>query len=400
MSLKQAYIVAAKRTPFGTFGGKFKDITASELGGLAARAALADLPANVEVDSVIIGNVTHTDIAGPYLARHIGHRAGLPVHVPAMTVNRLCGSGLQSVVNAAHEVLVGDSDVVLAGGAENMSLSPFVLSGQSRWGNKLGVDLSLKDSLWATLTDQLPHPVTQPTPMGITAENLAEKHNLTKAECDQFAVQSQNRYEAAYNAGIFKDEIAPVEVKGRKGTEIVDADEHPRLGLTLEQVAKMKPVFKKNGVTSAANASGINDGAAALIVASEEAVKKYQLTPLARIVSWQASAVEPSLMGLGPVPAIQGALRRANLSLDQMDLVEVNEAFAAQYIAVERELGLDRAKTNVNGGAIALGHPLGASGARILTHLSHALQRTGSKYAVGSACIGGGQGVAVILERV
>ncbi|ORX47397.1 thiolase [Hesseltinella vesiculosa] len=400
MAFKQVFIVAAKRTPFGTFGGKLKDIPAAELGGLAARAALADLPEQVNVDSVIFGNVTHTDVAGPYLARHVGHRAGLPVHVPALTVNRLCGSGLQSVVNGAHEIIVGDSDIVLAGGAENMSLSPFVLSGQSRWGNKLGVDLSLRDSLWATLTDQYPHPVTQPTAMGITAENLAEKHNLTKAECDEFALLSQNRYEAAFKAGIFKDEVVGVEVKGRKGTEVVDADEHPRLGLTLEQVTKMKPVFKKNGVTSAANASGINDGAAALVLASEDAVKKYNLKPLARVVSWQASAVEPSLMGLGPVPAIQGALQKANLTLDQMDLVEVNEAFAAQYIAVEKELGLDRAKTNVNGGAIALGHPLGASGARILTHLSHALQRTQSKYAVGSACIGGGQGVAVILERV
>ncbi|CAO3649343.1 unnamed protein product [Cunninghamella blakesleeana] len=396
MSFRNVYIVAAKRTPFGTFGGKFKDITASELGGIASRAALSQLPKNVEIDAVIMGNVTHTDIAGPYLSRHIGHCAGLPVHVPALTVNCLCGSGLQSVVNAAHEIIVGDSEVVLAGGAENMSLSPYVLSGQSRWGNKLGVDLSLKDSLWNALIDQYPNP----TAMGITAENLAEKHKLTKQECDEFALLSQNRYEKAAKEGVFDDEITPVEVKGRKGVEQVTKDEHPRLGLTLDQVTKMKPVFKKDGVTSAANASGINDGAAALVVASEDAVNKYGLTPLARVVSWQASAVEPTLMGLGPVPSIQGALRRANLTLDQMDLVEVNEAFAAQYIAVEKELGLVREKTNVNGGAIAIGHPLGASGARILTHLAHALQRTKNKYAVGSACIGGGQGVAVILERV
>ncbi|CAO3653834.1 unnamed protein product [Cunninghamella echinulata] len=396
MSFRNVYIVAAKRTPFGTFGGKLKDLTAAELGGIASKAVLSQLPKNVEIDSVIMGNVTHTDIAGPYLSRHIGHRAGLPVHVPALTVNRLCGSGLQSVVNAAHEIITGDSEVVLAGGAENMSLSPYVLSGQSRWGNKLGVDLSLKDSLWNALIDQYP----QPTPMGITAENLAEKYQLTKQECDEFALLSQNRYEKAAKDGIFKDEIIPVEVKGRKGVEQVTTDEHPRLGLTIDQVTKMKPVFKKDGVTSAANASGINDGAAALVVASEDAVNKYGLTPLARVVSWQASAVEPTLMGLGPVPSIQGALRRANLTLDQMDLVEVNEAFAAQYIAVEKELGLNREKTNVNGGAIAVGHPLGASGARILTHLSHALQRTKNKYAVGSACIGGGQGVAVILERV
>ncbi|KAI9311967.1 Thiolase, N-terminal domain-containing protein [Dichotomocladium elegans] len=397
MAIRQAFIVAAKRTPIGSFGGKLKDLTASELGGLAAKAALAELPSKeVPIDSVIFGNVLQTDIAGAYVARHIGHRAGLPVHVPALTVNRLCGSGLQSVVNAAHEILLGESDVVLAGGAENMSLSPYVLSGQSRWGNRLGVDLSLKDSLWSCLTDQYPNP----TPMGITAENLAEMYNISKAECDAFAVSSQNRYEKAAAAGVYEAEISPVEIKGKKGMEIMKTDEYPRSGVTIESLEKLKPVFKKGGVTSAGNASGINDGAAALIVASEEAINKHGLTPLARIVSWQASAVEPTLMGLGPVPAIKGALARANLTLDQMDLIEVNEAFAAQYLAVEKELGLDREKTNVNGGAIAVGHPLGASGARILTHLTHALQRTKDKYAVGSACIGGGQGVAVILERV
>ncbi|KAI8148541.1 Thiolase, N-terminal domain-containing protein [Fennellomyces sp. T-0311] len=396
MALRQVFIVSAKRTPIGSFGGKLKDLTAAELGGLASKAALADLKTEVPVDAVIIGNVMQTDPAGAYVARHIGHRAGLPVHVPALTVNRLCGSGLQSVVNATHEILLGDSEVVLAGGAESMSLSPYTLSGKSRWGTKLGVDLKLQDSMWATLTDQYPNP----TPMGITAENLAELYKISKEECDKYAVSSQNRYEQAAKDGVFKDEIVPVDIKGRKGVETVSQDEYPRSGVTFEALDKLKPVFKKDGVTSAANASGINDGAAALVVASEDAVKKYGLTPLARVVSWQASAVEPTLMGLGPVPAITGALKRANLTLDQMDLIEVNEAFAAQYLAVEKELGLDREKTNVNGGAIAVGHPLGASGARILTHLSHALQRTKSKYAVGSACIGGGQGVAVILERV
>ncbi|KAJ8656239.1 hypothetical protein O0I10_008033 [Lichtheimia ornata] len=399
MTLRQAFIVAAKRTPFGSFGGKLKDLTAAELGGLASKAALEDLGnKQVPVDAVIMGNVMQTDPAGAYVARHIGHRAGLPVRVPALTVNRLCGSGLQSVVNATHEILLGDSDVVLAGGAESMSLAPFALSGKSRWGAKLGVDLTLKDTLWATLTDQYPNP----TPMGITAENLAELYGISKEECDAFAVSSQNRYEQAAKKGVFDNEIVPVKVKGKKkgALETMSTDEYPRAGVTMEAIENLKPVFKKDGVTSAANASGINDGAAALIIASQEAVDKYSLEPLARIVSWQASAVEPTLMGLGPVPAIQGALKRANLNLDQMDLVEVNEAFAAQYLAVEKELGLDREKTNVNGGAIAVGHPLGASGARILTHLSHALQRTKSKYAIGSACIGGGQGVAVILERV
>ncbi|KAG1221581.1 hypothetical protein G6F35_005892 [Rhizopus arrhizus] len=277
-----------------------------------------------------------------------------------------------------------------------MSLSPFTLSGTSRWGIKLGQDPVLQDTLWTALIDQYP----KPTPMGMTAENLAEKYGIKRSECDEYALASQNRYEAAAKNGIFKDEIIPVEVKGRKGPELVSVDEHPRFGLQIENLSKLKPVFKKDGVVTAANASGINDGAAALIVASGEAVEKYGLTPLARVVSWQASAVEPTLMGIGPVPAITGALKRAKLELKQMDMIEINEAFAAQYLACERELGLEREITNTSGGAIAIGHPLGASGARILTHLSHALQRTKNKYAVGSACIGGGQGIAVILERV
>ncbi|CEG71503.1 Putative Acetyl-coa acetyltransferase [Rhizopus microsporus] len=396
MALRQVFIVSAKRTPFGTFGGKLKDFTASELGGLASKAAIAALPKEVPIDSVIFGNVLQTDPAGAYVARHIGHRAGLPVTVPALTVNRLCGSGLQSVVNAAHEIILGESEIVLAGGAENMSLSPFTLSGSSRWGIKLGQDPKLQDSLWTALVDQYP----KPTPMGITAENLAEKYGISREACDEFALASQNRYEKAAKGGVFKDEIIPVEVKGRKGPELVTEDEHPRFGLQLENLTKLKPVFKKDGVVTAANASGINDGAAALILASGEAVEKYGLNPLARVVSWQASAVEPTLMGIGPVPAITGALKRGNLELKQMDLIEINEAFAAQYLACEKELKLEREITNCSGGAIAVGHPLGASGARILTHLSHALQRTKNKYAVGSACIGGGQGVAVVLERV
>ncbi|KAI9275409.1 Thiolase, N-terminal domain-containing protein [Sporodiniella umbellata] len=395
MALRQVFIVSAKRTPFGAFGGKFKDLTAAELGGLASKAALASLP-DVPVDSVIFGNVLQTDVAGAYVARHIGHRAGLPVTVPALTVNRLCGSGLQSVMNGAQEIMLGESEIVLTGGTENMSLSPFTLSGSSRWGLKLGQDPTLKDTLWTALTDQYP----KPTPMGITAENLAEKHSITREACDEYALSSQNRFEKAAKSGVFKDEIVPVEIKGRKGVESVSEDEYPRYGLQLENLTRLKPVFKKDGVVTAANASGINDGAAALVLASGEAVEKYGLTPLARVVSWQASAVEPSLMGIGPVPAIHGALKRAKLEMKQMDLIEINEAFAAQYLACEKELKLEREITNVSGGAIAVGHPLGASGARILTHLSHALQRTKNKYAVGSACIGGGQGVAVILERV
>ncbi|KAI7864754.1 Thiolase, N-terminal domain-containing protein [Spinellus fusiger] len=396
MALRQAYIVSAKRTPFGIFGGKLKNLTAAELGGIASKAALSSLPKDLPVDSVIFGNVLQTDATGAYLARHVGHRAGLPHTVTALTVNRLCGSGFQSVMNAAQEIALGESDIVLAGGTENMSLSPFTLSGHSRWGNRLGVNLSLQDSLWSSLTDQYPNP----TPMGVTSENLATKYEITKKECDAYALLSQTRYQNALKKGIYKDEIVPVEVAERKGTVTVSEDEHPRSDLTLDKLADLRPVFKKNGVTSAGNASGINDGAAALVVVSEEALKKHGLTPLARVVSWQASGVQPELMGIGPVPAIRGALARAKLELSQMDLIEVNEAFAAQYLAVEKELGLDREKTNLEGGAIAMGHPLGASGARILAHLTHALHRTQSRYALGSACIGGGQGVAVILERV
>ncbi|CAO3666524.1 unnamed protein product [Umbelopsis vinacea] len=398
MALRQVYIVAAKRTPFGTFGGKLRSLSAAELGGLASKAALASLPANTPISSTIFGNVLQTDSAGAYLARHVGHRAGLPFEVPALTVNRLCGSGFQSVVNGVHEILTGESDIVLAGGAENMSKAPYTVDGdKTRWGTRYGVDLKMEDSLAAALVDQYP----VQTPMGITSENLASKYDITREQCDEFALLSQQRYAQAASQGVFETEIVPVEVKGKKGPETVKNDEHPRPQTTAESLAKLKPVFKRDGgVTTAGNASGINDGAAALVIASEDAVNKYGLTPLARIVSWQSSGVDPKIMGIGPVPAIQGALKRAQLSLDKMDLIEVNEAFAAQFLAVEKELGLDRAKTNRNGGAIAIGHPLGASGARILTHLTHELHRTKSQFALGSACIGGGQGIAVVLERV
>ncbi|KAL1923306.1 uncharacterized protein VTP21DRAFT_8286 [Calcarisporiella thermophila] len=396
-ALKQGiYIVAAKRTPFGAFGGKLKDKTAAELGGIAAKAALATLPAELPIDSVIIGNVMQTDRSGAYLARHIGHRANLPVNVPALTVNRLCGSGFQSVINAAHEIIAGESKIVLTGGAESMSLSPYTIHGSTRWGTKYGVDLKAEDSLAAALVDQYP----TPTPMGITAENLGERNTISRQECDEYALQSQKRWAAAHEAGRFKEEIVPIELKVRKGTEIMEADEHPRPQTTIENLAKLPPVFKKDGVVTAGNASGICDGAAAVVVASEEAVKQHGLKPLARVVGWHVAAVEPTIMGIGPVPAIREALKRAGLSLKDMGLVEVNEAFAAQYLAVEKELGLDRAITNTNGGAIALGHPLGASGSRILTHLTYEMRRLNKEFVVGSACIGGGQGIAVILQQV
>ncbi|KAI9219042.1 Thiolase, N-terminal domain-containing protein [Blastocladiella britannica] len=398
MTTPNIFIVAAKRTPFGAFGGKLKHLTANELGGLASKAALADLPADTKVDSVIFGNVSQTSNDAAYLARHVGHRAGLPVETPALTINRLCGSGFQAVINAAHEIIAGESHVVLTGGSESMSQAPYALR-DLRWGTRYGVDLKGEDTLAAALVDRYP----TVTPMGITAENLAKQYNISRKDCDEYAMQSQQRWAAAQASGAFSAEITPVEVPGKKrGTfESLTTDEHPRPQSTVESLTKLPSVFIKNtGTVSAGNASGIADGAAAVVVASEQAVKAKNLKPLARVVSWHVVGVEPTLMGIGPVEAIKGALAKAKLELKDMDLVEVNEAFAAQYLAVAKELGIDNAKSNLNGGAIALGHPLAASGSRILGHLAHALAAGKGKYAIGSACIGGGQGIAVILERV
>ncbi|KAG0050578.1 3-ketoacyl-CoA thiolase, mitochondrial [Gryganskiella cystojenkinii] len=393
--MANVFIVAAKRTPFGAFGGKLKDYTASELGAFASKAALADLGKEVPIDSVIVGNVAHTDAAGPYLARHVGLRSGLDITVPALTVNRLCGSGFQSIINAAHEIIVGDSNLVLTGGTESMSLAPYALRGIRFGGTRFGVDLKLEDTLAAALVDRFP----KETPMGITAENLSQQHNISRQDCDEYALLSQQRWAAAHKAGRFNAEIVPVQYKNKKVIETLSHDEHARPSTTIENLTKLPSVFKKEGAVTAGNASGISDGAGAVIVASDQAIKEHGLKPLAKVVSWHVTAVEPSIMGIGPVTAIQGALKKAGLSLKDMDLIEVNEAFAAQYLAVEKVLGLDRAKTNLNGGAIALGHPLGASGSRIIAHLTHELQRTQGKYAVGSACIGGGQGIAIVLER-
>lgn len=393
---RQAYIVASKRTAFGTFGGKLKDFKASELGGLAGKAALATLPKETVVDSIIFGSVCHSDNSGAYLARHVGHHSGLPVTVPALTVNRLCGSGFQSVISAAQEIQLGESNVVLTGGTENMSMSPYTLHGV-RWGTRYGVDQKLVDSLAAALVDQVPNP----TPMGITAENLATKYGITREQCDAYALQSQQRWAKAQEEGAFKDEITPVTLKSKKGEEVFEVDEHPRGKTTIESLTKLPSVFKKDvGVVSAGNASGIGDGAAANVVASEEAMKRFGLTPLARVVSYGITACEPTLMGIGPVEAIRMALSRASLTLDEVDLIDVNEAFAAQWLSVQKVLGLPNEKTNVFGGAIALAHPLGASGARIVANLTHNLRRLDKKYGLGAACIGGGQGIAVVLERV
>lgn len=394
--MTNAFIVASKRTPFGAFGGQLSKLTAAQMGGHAAKAALDQLPANTPVDSTLFGLVTHSDSSAPYLARHVGHYAGVPITTPALTVNRLCGSGFQTVINACQEINSGDASVVLTGGTENMSMSPYTLHGV-RFGNtRYGVDLKLVDSLAVSLVDQVP----VPTPMGITAENLAEKYGITREQCDAFALQSQQRWAEGNKAGAFKDEIAPVDVTVKKTTKSFDTDEHPRAATTMESLGKLPPVFKKDGVVTAGNASGICDGAAANVIASEEALREHNLKPLARIVSWGVTGCEPSLMGIGPVDATRLAMKRAGLSVADMDLIEVNEAFAAQFLSVQKELELPNDKTNVFGGAIALGHPLGASGARILSSLTHNLIRLDKKYALGAACIGGGQGIAVIIERV
>ncbi|KAI8914984.1 Thiolase, N-terminal domain-containing protein [Powellomyces hirtus] len=392
---KNIYIVAAKRTPFGAFGGKLAGFSATELGGLASIAAVKELGSGVNVDSVIYGNVLQTSADAAYLARHVGHRAKLPIESPALTINRLCGSGFQSVINGAQEILLGEAEVVLTGGTESMSQAPYAVRG-IRSGTRYGVDIKMEDTLAAALVDSYPERV----PMGITGENLAKMYKVTRQDCDEFALQSQQRWAKANAAGVFDAEIAPVEIKTRKGTETFTTDEHPRPQTTMETLGKLPSVFiKGTGTVTAGNASGICDGAASLIVASEDSVKRNNLKPLARLVSWAYTGVDPNIMGIGPVSAVNAALKKAGLTLKDMDIIELNEAFAAQFIAVERELGLDRAKTNMSGGAIALGHPLGASGARITAHLAHQLQRTKARYALGTACIGGGQGIALILER-
>lgn len=393
--MKNVYIVDGARTAFTAFGGSFATTDAVQLGTKTAVEALKR--ANVQpeqVDHVIYGGVITTGANSAYLARHIGLYAGVPKEVPALTLNRLCGSGMQSVVSAAQMIQLGEGDVVLAGGAENMSQSPYSNFEQRFSGSKLG-NLEFTDMLQATLTDQYTG-----SGMGMTAEKLAEQYTISREEQDAFAILSNERAAKARENGTFAKEIVPVTVATRKGEILIDQDEHIKEGGTMESLAKLRPAFKKDGSVTAANASGINDGAASVVVASENFVNEQGLKPLARIVSWGVAGVDPTIMGIGPAPAIRQALERANLTIEDMDLVEINEAFAAQYIAVEKELGLDREKTNVNGGAIALGHPVGASGTRIILSAAYELQRRNGKYAVASLCIGGGQGIALIIERV
>jgi acetyl-CoA acetyltransferase family protein len=391
---REIWIVAAKRTAFGAMSGSFKDISATDLAVHASKAALAQSGLEAtEIDQVIVGNVQQTSPDAIYCARHVGLKSGVPIEAPALTLNRLCGSGFQAVVSAAEQILLGDAKAVLAGGTENMSQAPHATWGL-REGARFGKPPAMVDTLWAALTDSFCN-----TPMAMTAENLATEYGITREHCDAFALRSQQRWAAAQESGAFADEIAGVEVKTRKGAVLIDKDEHPRPETTMEVLAKLAPVFKKDGVVTAGNASGICDGAGALVVVDGGWAKERGLTPLAKLVSWGVAGVEPTRMGIGPAPAIRAALDRAGLEVSKIDYFDVNEAFAAQWLAVQKELGLPDDKCNPNGGAIALGHPLGASGARITASLVYQLRRTATKYAVGSACIGGGQGIAVVLER-
>lgn len=392
---KAVYLVGCKRTPFGTLGGKLRDFTPPQLQEIAAKAALA--VANVKpdiVDSVIVGCVMQwvsKDCRG--VARQVGYRLGVPICATSLIVNRACGSGFQSIISGAHQICLGESNIVLTGGAETMSMAPFSIRG-IRYGTKLGQPYALEDTLWTGLKDW-----NIDTSMGMTAENLAEKYHITRQECDEFALRSQTRWKQAQKDGCFEEELTPVMVPSKTGDVPFTMDEHPR-DTSMEKLSKLPTVFKKDGVVTAGNASGISDGAGAVVIASEEAVKKHNLKPLARLVAYSVVGCDPHIMGIGPVPAIKKICENTGIKLSDVDLIEINEAFAAQYLSVERQLGLDPARTNIHGGAIALGHPLGASGSRIMGHLVHHLIRQKGRYGIGSACIGGGQGIAVMLENV
>ncbi|MDR6624553.1 acetyl-CoA C-acetyltransferase [Caulobacter segnis] len=391
--MSDVVIVSAARTPVGSFNGALSSLPASELGRVAIEAAIsrAGLQPS-DVDEVILGQVLQA-AAGQGPARQASVKAGIPVESPAWSLNQLCGSGLRAVALAAQQIAAGDASVVVAGGQESMSQAPHAqnLRGGQKMGDLSFVDTMIKDGLWDAFHGY--H-------MGQTAENIASRWQITRADQDAFAVASQNKAEAAQKAGKFDDEIAPVTIKGRKGDTVVDKDEYIRHGVTLESISGLKPAFTKDGSVTAANASGLNDGAAALVLMSAEEAQKRGLKPLARIASWANAGVEPEIMGTGPIPASKKALEKAGWTVADLDLVESNEAFAAQSLCVVRELGLDPAKVNVNGGAIAIGHPIGASGARVLTTLLHEMKRSGAKKGLATLCIGGGMGVAMCVEAV
>jgi acetyl-CoA acetyltransferase family protein len=392
--MTDVYIVGGARTPMADYAGRLKDLSALELGAIASRAALerTGVPPGA-VDHVVFGNVLQTSADAVYGARHIGLKAGIPVEVPALTVNRLCGSGIQAAVNGAHLIRLGEAHVVLTGGTESMSQAPHVIRGL-RSGLRLGQG-QLEDTLWSALLD-----THCGCTMAGTAENCAAKYGVSRDEQDRFAMRSQQLAARAWDEGRMAGEVVPVEIKGRKGSEMFARDDHMRPDSTLETLARLPAAFSKNGCVTAGNASGIVDGGAALLLASEHGVREHGLTPIARLAHWAYVGVEPTLMGMGPVPATRLVLDKARLTLKDVDLIEVNEAFAAQYLSVEKELGLDRDKVNVNGGAIALGHPLGMTGTRLLLTISLELRRRGLRRGLATACIGGGQGIAAIVENV
>ena len=392
--MKNVVIASAARTPVGSFGGALQPLSGIDLGVIAAKEAIKRAGIDpATIDEVILGNVLQAGL-GQNPARQVAINAGIPKEVPAMTINKVCGSGLRAVSLAAQLIKAGDAEIVLAGGTESMTNSPYVLP-KMRYGARMGdtsaVDVMIKDGLTDAFNGY--H-------MGITAENINDQWSQTREQQDQFAVASQNKAEAAQKAGKFDEEIVGVELKDKKGNvTIIDKDEYIKYGQTMETLGKLKPAFKKDGSVTAGNASGINDGAACLIIMSEDKAKELGIEPLAKIVSYASAGVDPSIMGIGPVPASTKALEKAGLKIEDIDLVEANEAFAAQSCAVVKDLGLDPAKTNVNGGAIAIGHPIGASGARILTTLLYEMKRSGKKKGLATLCIGGGQGTALIVER-
>ena len=394
--MKEVVIVGAARTPIGSFGGSLKNVPARTLGAVAIKAAVERAGIKPEmVDEVIMGCVLQGGL-GQNVSRQMSLDAGIPIEVPTMTINKVCGSGLRAVELAAQIIKAGDADIVVAGGAENMSMAGYAVP-SARWGARMNntqmVDMMVNDGLWEAFNNY--H-------MGMTAENIVEQWGLTREELDEFALASQQKAEAAIKAGKFKDEIVPVEIPQRKGDPIVfDTDEHPKFGSTIEKLAKLKPAFKRDGgIVTAANASGINDSGAALVVMSKEKADELGLKPLCSIKGYASAGVDPKIMGIGPVPSSKKALEKAGLAIEDMDLIEANEAFAAQSVAVGKDLGIDPEKLNVNGGAIALGHPIGASGARILITLIYEMQkRADAKYGLATLCIGGGMGTAMVVEK-
>lgn len=392
--MTEAVIVSALRTPVGSFGGAFKDVSAVDLGAAVVKKAIESIGLDpATIDEMIFGNVLSAGL-GQNVARQVAMKAGIPKHVPSFAINKVCGSGLKTVALAAQSILSGDNEIVIAGGTESMSQAPYVLP-DARWGKRMGngqmIDTMLKDGLTDAFTD---------IHMGITAENIVEKYQFTREQQDELAVRSQNNAEKAVKSGRFKEEIVPIEVPQRRGEpKIVDTDEHPRFGTTSESMAKLKGAFKKDGSVTAGNASGLNDGAAVIIVMSREKADELGLKPLATIKSYASAGVDPKIMGCGPIPATQKALKKAGLTVEDLDLIEANEAFAAQALSVITDLKFNTDIVNVNGGAIALGHPVGASGARILVTLLHEMEKRDAKRGLATLCIGGGQGMSLIVER-